>query len=120
VILKRGFWEKSGRNKYINTVGGNECVFVYIEEGIAKCAFQKAYNEGRIKFKKPVSCELYPIRVSISGDTNILKYDYLKECEPALIKGIEEDTTVIEFVKEAVIREYGEKVYDKITDGKKN
>lgn len=119
-ILKRGFWEKSGRNKYINTVGGNECIFVYFEDGTAKCVFQKAYNEGRIKFKKPVSCELYPIRVSRSGDTNILKYDYLKACEPALKKGIEKDTTIIEFVKEAVIREFGEKIYEKIIVDKKN
>jgi len=118
-IFKRGFWERSGLNKYINTVGGNECVFVYIEEGIAKCVFQKAYSEGRIDFKKPVSCELYPIRVKRSGNTKILEYDYLADCDSALAKGYEEDTTIIEFVKDAVIREFGEDLYKKIIVGKK-
>lgn len=118
-IMSRGFWERSGTNKYINTVGGNECVFVYIEGGIAKCVFQKAYNEGRIKFKKPVSCELYPIRIKKSGNAKILEYDYLPDCTPALAKGLEKDTAIIEYVKEAVIREFGEDVYKKIIVGKK-
>ena len=118
-ILRRGFWERSGTNKYINTVGGNECVFVYIEGGIAKCVFQKAHKEGRIAFKKPVSCELYPIRIKRSSSTKILEYDYLPECDPALAKGKEEDTTIIEFVKDAVIREFGEDLYKKIVVGKK-
>lgn len=118
-ILRRGFWERSGTNKYINTVGGNECVFVYIEEGIAKCVFQKAHKEGRINFKKPVSCELYPIRITRSGNKEILKYDYLSECNPALARGEKEETTIIEFVKEAVVREFGEDLYKKIVVGKK-
>lgn len=118
-ILRKGFWEKSGTKKYINTVGGNECVFVYIEEGIAKCVFQKAYKEGRINFKKPVSCELYPIRIERNGNREIMKYDYLSACDVALARGKEEDMTIIEFVKEAVKREYGEELYKKIIVGKK-
>ena len=113
LIEKDGFYEGS-RGDYATTcVDDEDCVFVYREDGIAKCAIEKAYNDGKVGFKKPISCNLYPIRVSRFGG-DILRYHELKECDPAVKKGEIEDVGVIEFLKSALTRLYGEEWYSKL------
>ncbi|MBV6479069.1 MAG: hypothetical protein HGGPFJEG_01830 [Ignavibacteria bacterium] len=105
-----GFYEKSNTDYTLNSVNDKECVFAYYENGIANCSFQKAFLEGESDFIKPVSCHLFPVRIH-GLKRNIMKYESIYECEDALDKGIMENTTIFEFAKEALIREYGSKLY---------
>lgn len=110
VIITEGFYEKWANEYYLNTLEGNDCVFSYYENDIAKCIFQKLYNENAISFKKPLSCELFPIRMSkIHSVTNFrgkwfLRYEECVQCKPAVIKGNTEDISIFEYCKEALKR----------------
>ncbi|MCB0728641.1 MAG: DUF3109 family protein [Ignavibacteriae bacterium] len=94
----------------LKSVNDEECIFAFYEEGIAKCAFQQAYNNNETDFKKPISCHLFPVRIS-GKKRNIIKYEEISECEDALVKGKADDITVFEFAREALVREYGEQFY---------
>src|SRR5687768_4890923 len=42
------------------------CAYIRYENGVAQCGIQKAYREGKVTFEKPISCHLYPIRITKS------------------------------------------------------
>ena len=87
------------------------CVFVLYEDGIARCAFEKAFGEGKIKWKKPISCHLFPIRVSRSMPER-LRYERIAECNFALDRGEKEKIYLINFLKEPLIRAFGLEWYE--------
>ena len=63
-------------------VGGKDCVFTcYGEGGMCYCAIEKAYREGRTDFMKPISCHLYPIRLSEYSDFTAINYHSWKICK---------------------------------------
>ncbi|MBN1634752.1 MAG: DUF3109 family protein [Ignavibacteria bacterium] len=111
-IMSKGFYENYNNKYYLNTLNGNDCIFVFKENGIAKCAIEKAFLEGKIEFRKPVSCELFPIRYN--RGTNYLKYEKITECESALEKGKLKGITVAEFAGNAIKRKFGKEFYYKI------
>ncbi|MBK8554174.1 MAG: DUF3109 family protein [Ignavibacteria bacterium] len=114
-IEKDGFLEGSTGDYAIRSVNDEQCVFSYYEDEIAKCSFQKAFNNNETYFRKPVSCHLFPIR--ISGDKrNILRYEEINECKDALDKGKAENVSVFEFAKDSLVREYGEDFYDDLRE----
>jgi hypothetical protein len=82
------------------------CVFVLYEDGIARCAFEKAFREGNLKWKKPVSCHLFPIRVSRDVPKR-LRYERIAECSPAIDRGENENIFLSNFLKEPLIRIFG-------------
>ncbi|MEZ5040699.1 MAG: DUF3109 family protein [Saprospiraceae bacterium] len=86
---------------------------VYDELGIAKCGIEQAYLDGATDFKKPISCHLYPIRVDENKETGFeaLNYDKWDICSAACQLGKKEQVPVYKFVKEALIRKYGEDFY---------
>ena len=86
------------------------CVFVFYEQGIAKCSFEKAYLSGEIKWRKPISCHLFPLRAG-GGPSSDLRFEYLHECEPAFAKGLREKTRLFRFLKDVLVRVYGEEWY---------
>ncbi len=88
-----------------------ECAFVYKENGINFCAIEKAYLEGKIKFKKPLSCHLYPIRLKDIGEFTAVNYDKWSICKPALINGKNLGIPLYKFLKEPLIRKFGEDWY---------
>ncbi|MEO8665186.1 MAG: DUF3109 family protein [Ignavibacteria bacterium] len=110
-----GFLEGSPGDYSINSVDDEECVFSYYENDIVKCSFQKAYNNGETDFKKPISCHLFPIRIS-GQKRNIIRYEELYECSAALEKGKEENVSIFEFAKESLVREYGEDFYNDLRE----
>ncbi len=121
LIEEFGFYEGEIGDYATICVDDKDCVFVYREKGIAKCAIERAFNDGKINFRKPISCHLYPIRINKFGG-DILRYHEIPECKPAIKNGEAESIDVIEFVKDALIRSYGEEWYDKLvvnvsTDG---
>ena len=88
-------------------INDKECAFVIFDEGIAKCAIEKAYFEGKTRFRKPVSCHLYPIRTKRFRDFDAVNYDEWTICNPALKKGRKLGVYVYEFVQDSLIRKYG-------------
>jgi hypothetical protein len=113
LIEKYGFYEGNKGDYATTCVDDEDCVFVYRENGIAKCAIEKAYDDGKVGFKKPISCNLYPIRVSRFGG-DVLRYHELKECDPAVKKGESDNVGVIEFLRSALTRLYGEEWYSEL------
>ncbi|MCO6446913.1 MAG: DUF3109 family protein [Ignavibacterium sp.] len=112
-IETRGFYEINDGEILINSINNKDCVFSYWENGIARCAIERAYFDGKINYRKPISCHLFPIRVSDFGG-DVLRYEKFSECAPALEKGKEENVTIVEFCKDSLIRLYGEQWYNKL------
>lgn len=95
-------------------VNGGICVYAYTDEvGIVKCAFEKAWKEGKIAFQKPISCHLYPIRVKQMDGYEAVNYEPRKSlCKPACKLGKQLKVPVYKFLKDSIIRKYGEEFYD--------
>jgi len=93
-------------------VDGNECAYVtFDEKGIAGCGIENAYNDRKIDFQKPISCHLYPVRITEYSEFSALNYDRWPICDPACALGKELQVPVYKFVKTALIRKYGENWY---------
>lgn len=93
-------------------VNGAECAFVYFDEkGITKCAIEQAHKDGKTDFKKPISCHLYPIRAQKFEEFEALNYNEWHICSPACKCGAELDVKVYKFLKEPLIRAYGEEFF---------
>lgn len=122
VLDKEGFYVgKPGKYTTV-CINKRDCVFVYYDGSIALCALERAYIEGKTKFRKPVSCHLFPIRVGNYGG-KYLYYEKIDECEPAIDNGRAEHKLLPCSVKEALIRSFGEETFKKIvmlTDSSKN
>jgi hypothetical protein len=86
---------------------GKECVYVLFEDGIARCAIEKAYNEGVISFRKPVSCHLYPVRIKKYPMIEAVNYDRWDICQAAPALGKDLNMPVYLFVQDALQRKYG-------------
>lgn len=96
-------------------INGGECAFVYFDEkNIAKCAIEKAYLEGKTDWKKPISCHLYPIRVKEFETLTAINYSEWHICEPACACGDKLDVPVYRFLKEPLIRAYGEDFFKEL------
>jgi hypothetical protein len=94
--------------------GHKECAYTIFENGTALCGIEKAYRDGKIDFYKPISCHLYPIRVKKYKDYDAVNYNRWDICAPACTLGRKEGVRVFEFVKNALIRKYGEEWYKKL------
>ncbi len=94
-------------------VDEKECAFVIFEEdGSTRCSFEKLYLEGKSTFRKPVSCQLYPVRITRYREFDAVNYDRWDICSSACELGKENGVKVYEFVKDALIRKYGEAWYE--------
>jgi hypothetical protein len=107
IIGKEGFYVTFEDKIFVNTVEDNDCVFSFYEDGAAKCSVQKAFSQGKTVFKKPVSCELFPIRV-YGEKRNVIRYEKVYECDSALEKGMKTGTSIFDFTKSGIRREFGE------------
>lgn len=89
-------------------IDGKECAFVAFDErGIARCAIEDAWRAGVTHFRKPVSCHLYPIRITPYGNHDSVNYHIWKVCDAACRLGDSTKVTIFEFVREALVRKYG-------------
>jgi len=89
--------------------GRQECAFtVFDEKGIALCGVERAWKDGAIPFRKPISCHLYPIRVvELGKDQEGLNYHKWPICKPACTCGAKLDVPVFRFLKDSLTRKYG-------------
>jgi hypothetical protein len=95
------------------------CAFLFKDKlGHAVCSFERAFQEGKSTFRKPISCHLYPLRVkknALSG-FEAINYDEWDICSPACTLGEEMSMPVFRFTKDALIRAYGEEFYNELED----
>lgn len=107
--------DKDG-DKVTPLVNGNECAYtVFEKDGKAACGIEKAWKAGKTNFRKPISCHLYPIRIKKLGETEALNYQQWEICDNACILGEQLNVKVYEFVKDALIRKFGEDWYNELT-----
>lgn len=93
-------------------IDGADCAYVIFDnKGTALCAIEEAYNQGEVTWKKPVSCHLYPIRIKDFTEFSAVNYDRWEICDDACTLGKELGVPVYKFVKEALIRKFGEDWY---------
>lgn len=107
-------------------INNRECVYAYYDEhSILKCAIEKAFLNGEINFRKPISCYLFPIRIKEYKDFTAINYEEEKICKPALVLGEKLGIPVFRFLKEPIINRFGlafyndlEKVYQDFKNNK--
>ena len=97
-------------------IAGKECAFTVFENGIATCAIEKAWNDGKIDFQKPISCHLYPIRVKEYSNFTAINYHQWEVCAPARELGKQINLPVYKFLKDALIRAYGKEFYSQLEE----
>lgn len=115
IIEKLGFFvEDIDGDKVTPIIEGKECAYCYFEGEICKCAIEKAWNKKLIKFQKPISCHLYPIRITKYQNFDAINLHSWKICRPALILGKSTQIPVYQFLKEPLIRKYGQDWYSQI------
>ena len=101
----------------LSIVNDKDCVFTCSDEkGCCYCALEKAYREGKTRFYKPLSCHLYPIRHKKVGDLDALNYHCWDICKDAVVLGKKCGVRVYEFLKEPLIRKFGEAWYQELLD----
>jgi len=111
-IEKQGTW-LVGWDGELETplVGEKECAYVIFDGKTALCTIEQAYNQGIIDWKKPISCHLYPIRIKDFSDFSAVNYDRWDICNDACTLGKELSVPIYKFVREALIRRFGEQWY---------
>lgn len=121
-LTKEGLGEIERQGKYVYdrefgwvtpTVDGKICAYGFRDaHGIIKCGIEQAYNDGKLSWKKPISCHLYPIKVSKRKEYTNVNYeprDVL--CKPGCALGKKLKLPVYQFLKEAMIRKFGKEFY---------
>jgi hypothetical protein len=121
-LTKEGIKEIETRGRYnydreygwvTPTINGSMCAYgLRDKNGIIKCGIEQAYYDGKISWKKPISCHLYPIRVKKSKEYEMLNYEPREDmCNPACVLGEKLKVPTYVFLKEPLIRKYGEDFY---------
>lgn len=99
------------------------CVFMTRNDlGIAMCGIEKTWREGNIPFQKPISCHLYPIRISANEFVGFeaWNYDRWDICSAACDRGKKESIPLYKFVKDAIVRKNGEAFYEELDAAAQN
>ena len=98
------------------TIESKVCVYgITDKNGIVKCGIEQAYNDGKVQWKKPISCHLFPIRIQQSKDkqTEYVNYEPREDlCSAACALGKNLKVPVYVFLKESLIRKYGPEFYE--------
>lgn len=96
------------------TINGQLCAYGRRDEkGIIKCGIEQAYNDGKIGWKKPISCHLFPIRIKQTKENELVNYEPREDlCAAACTFGKKLKVPVYQFLKEPLIRKYGQEFYE--------
>ncbi|NOY95604.1 MAG: DUF3109 family protein [Chlorobi bacterium] len=96
-------------------VNNRECAFAYRDKkGILKCSIEKAFLDGKINFRKPLSCHLFPIRITEYKRFDAVNYEQLEICSHGRACGSSNKLPLFKFLKEPLICKYGEKWYEEL------
>jgi len=102
------------KDKVTPLIGRKECAYAIFENGIARCGIEKAFEAGVISFRKPLSCHLYPVRIKKYDKFEAINYDRWHVCDPAREYGNKLNIPLYVFVRDALIRKYGEEFTRKL------
>jgi hypothetical protein len=115
-VESSGVFDYDAEGKFVTPLlRGRECVYVYFEDGIARCAVEKAFQEKKIPFAKPMSCHLYPVRIKSTRENDMVNYHKWHICRKALEKGYHDKMPLYRFLEGALIRKYGRTWYNKLS-----
>ena len=97
-------------------INNSACAFTFTDgHGITKCAIERAFLEGKTDFRKPVSCHLFPIRITEYKRFDAVNYQELDICKPARQCGLGRKLPLYQFLKEPLIRKYGKNWYEQLS-----
>lgn len=116
VVQQQGisYLDPSGE-RVTSIVNDKDCVFARTDHnGWCYCLIEKAFNAGKITFKKPISCHLYPVRLTQVGDRVGVEYHRWDICHCARVLGKKNHIRLYEFLKEPLIRRFGQEWYDEL------
>jgi len=123
-LSKKGKKAINQQGKYIKdheedfstpTINGKECAYaIYDENEILKCGIETAFNDGKIEFRKPISCHLYPVRITRYEQYDAVNYDRWQVCDPACALGKSLKAPLYKFLQVPLIRKYGELWYQRL------
>lgn len=116
-IERKGKYEYDREFGWVTpTINGGICAYGKKDKnGVILCAVEQAYNDGKLPWKKPISCHLFPIKVMASKQTDVEYLNYIPRedlCKPACALGKKLKVPVYIFLKDALIRKYGEEFYE--------
>jgi hypothetical protein len=98
------------------TINSKVCVYgIKDKDGIVKCGIEQAYIDGKVKWKKPVSCHLFPVisKQSSNGKTQYVNYEPREDhCKAACTLGKKLKVPVYQFLKEPLVRKFGQEFYN--------
>lgn len=115
-VATLGTWLKDDDGDWVTPLvnGTGACVYTIYNNGIAQCSFEKAWLEGKIPFRKPISCHLYPVRISAYKSYDAVNMHHWDVCAPACKLGKSLKVPAYKFLKEPLIRKYGEEWYNEL------
>ncbi len=118
VIQKEGKYVKDTDGDYgTPTLNGRECAYVTRDKkGTLKCGIEQAWQAGKTDFKKPISCHLYPLRITPYDHYDAINYHRWHICSPACTLGRELHVPLYRFLQEALVRKYGEAWYAELVE----
>ncbi|MBA2500717.1 MAG: DUF3109 family protein [Chitinophagaceae bacterium] len=114
-VERQGFYNYDPEFGWVTpTIGGNLCAYGKKDKhGIIKCGIEQAYNDGKITWKKPISCHMFPIRIKSTKEHDMLNYEPREDlCKAGCSFGKKLKVPVYTFLKEPLIRKYGEDFYE--------
>ncbi|MCO6499907.1 MAG: DUF3109 family protein [Vicingus serpentipes] len=114
--LEEDLYTLDNDGEYVTQLVDNkECAFVMFDEkNIAKCSIEQAYLDKKISFKKPISCHLFPVRLSKLKHYTAVNYAYWSICDDACKLGDELKVKTYQFLKEPLIRRFGKKWFEEL------
>lgn len=121
-LTDEGKYELQKQGKYIYdnefgwvtpTISNGMCAYGTVDaKGVVKCGIEEAYNDGKINWKKPISCHLFPIRIKKTKKGDLVNYEPREDlCKAACALGKSLKVPVHRFLKEPIIRKYGEEFF---------
>lgn len=115
-ITQNGLWEHDSDGDLVTTcLPTGECNFSLRDaNGTLKCGIEAAYKAGKSSLYKPLSCHLYPIRISKVSAYEALNYHKWDICAPACALGKEHQVPVYQFLKDALVRKFGADWYQEL------
>ena len=122
-MREEGYRAIIGEGSFVTDIEGDcvtplidnaECAYTVIEDGIFKCAIEKAWHAGAVSFRKPLSCHLFPVRVKSYRNFRAVNYEEWPICRPALAAGRRDGTGLWVSLKDPLVRAFGVEWYDKL------
>lgn len=95
-------------------IGNEDCAWSVLKNNILMCGIEQAFEDGRISFRKPLSCHLFPARIKYYSDFRAVNYQELEICRPARERGTKEGIYLYEFLRVPLIRALGEEMYKEL------